>query len=81
MIPVPAGVRVWLAMGHTDMRKGFDGLALSRVRRKSKLNARSSNEPKRGLGCWLHCDPSPRTFRDPPSRSAQARNRKAGAVF
>lgn len=28
MIPVPAGVRVWLAVGHTDMRKGFDGLAV-----------------------------------------------------
>jgi transposase len=28
MIPVPAGVQVWLASGHTDMRKGFDGLAL-----------------------------------------------------
>lgn len=28
MIPVPGGVRVWLAAGHTDMRKGFDGLAL-----------------------------------------------------
>ena len=28
MIPVPAGVRVWLAAGHTDMRKGFDGLAI-----------------------------------------------------
>jgi transposase len=28
MIPVPAGVRVWLAAGHTDMRKGFDGLAV-----------------------------------------------------
>jgi transposase len=27
MIPIPAGVRVWLAAGHTDMRKGFDGLA------------------------------------------------------
>lgn len=27
MIPVPAGARVWLATGHTDMRKGFDGLA------------------------------------------------------
>lgn len=29
MIPIPQGVRVWLATGHTDMRKGFDGLALS----------------------------------------------------
>ena len=28
MLPVPAGVRVWLATGHTDMRKGFPGLAL-----------------------------------------------------
>ena len=28
MIPVPTGVRVWLATGHTDMRKGFDSLAL-----------------------------------------------------
>ena len=28
MIAVPAGARVWLATGHTDMRHGFDGLAL-----------------------------------------------------
>ena len=28
MIPVPAGVRVWLAVGHTDMRRGMNGLAL-----------------------------------------------------
>jgi transposase len=28
MIPVPAGVKVWLAAGHTDMRKGFQGLSL-----------------------------------------------------
>jgi transposase len=28
MIPVPAVTRVWLASGHTDMRKGFDGLAM-----------------------------------------------------
>ena len=28
MIPVPSGVHVWMATGHTDMRKGFDGLAL-----------------------------------------------------
>lgn len=26
MIPVPTGTRVWLATGHTDMRKGFDAL-------------------------------------------------------
>ena len=28
MIPFPPGVRVWLATGHTDMRKGFPSLAL-----------------------------------------------------
>jgi hypothetical protein len=28
MIPIPTGARVWLVTGHTDMRKGFDGLAL-----------------------------------------------------
>ena len=27
MIGLPAGTRVWLAAGRTDMRKGFDGLA------------------------------------------------------
>jgi transposase len=28
MIAPPPGVRVWLACGHTDLRKGMDGLAL-----------------------------------------------------
>jgi transposase len=28
MIAIPGGVQVWLATGHTDMRKGFDGLAV-----------------------------------------------------
>ena len=28
MITPPSGTRVWLAAGRTDMRKGFDGLAL-----------------------------------------------------
>jgi len=28
MIPVPAGVRVWIATGATDMRRGMNGLAL-----------------------------------------------------
>lgn len=28
MIPIPSGVRVWIAMGHTDMRRGMQGLAL-----------------------------------------------------
>ena len=28
MIPVPAGTRVWLAADHTDICKGFNGLAI-----------------------------------------------------
>ncbi len=28
MIAMPTGVRVWLANGHTDMRRGMGGLAL-----------------------------------------------------
>lgn len=28
MIPVPSGVRIWLAVGYTDMRRGMNTLAL-----------------------------------------------------
>ena len=28
MIPIPWGVRVWMATGHTDMRRGMNSLAL-----------------------------------------------------
>ena len=28
MIPTPSDVRVWLAVGRTDMRRGMNGLAL-----------------------------------------------------
>jgi transposase len=27
MMGLPSGIRIWLATGATDMRKGFDGLA------------------------------------------------------
>src|SRR3546814_16895793 len=45
MIPVPSGVRVWLATGYTDMRKGFPSLALQvqevlrRDRKSTRLNS------------------------------------------
>ena len=40
MIPVPTGVRVWLATGHTDMRRGFPSLSLQvqEVLRHDPLN-------------------------------------------
>ena len=28
MIPMPSGVRVWIAAGHTDMRRGMNSLGL-----------------------------------------------------
>lgn len=28
MIPVPSDARIWIALGHTDMRRGMRGLAL-----------------------------------------------------
>ncbi len=28
MIPIASGVRIWIATGHTDMRRGMQGLAL-----------------------------------------------------
>ena len=28
MIPIASGVRIWIATGHTDMRRGMRGLAL-----------------------------------------------------
>ena len=28
MIPVPVGTQIWVACGATDMRRGFDGLAM-----------------------------------------------------
>jgi transposase len=37
MILVPTGVRVWLATGHTDMRKGFGGLSLLVSRRSFSI--------------------------------------------
>ncbi len=40
MIPVPTGVKVWLATGHSDMRKRFPGLALQvqEVLKRNPLN-------------------------------------------
>lgn len=40
MITIPTGIRVWLATGHTDMRKGFPVLSLQvqEVLRRDPLN-------------------------------------------
>jgi transposase len=46
VIPIPTGVRVWLATGHTDMRCGFPSLAL-RVQEVLKRDAMDG-----GLFCF-----------------------------
>ena len=54
MIPVPSGVQVWLATGHTDMRKGFDGLALM-VQEKLKRDPHGGQLfVFRGTSRWSH---------------------------
>jgi hypothetical protein len=47
MIPVPSGVHVWLATGHTDMCKGFDALALL-VQEKLKRDPHAQCHPQNG---------------------------------
>ena len=47
MIPVPSGVRVWLAVGHTDMRRGMNSLALQ-VQEGLK---RGKHPAKAAMGC------------------------------
>ena len=51
MIPVPSGVRVWLAVGRTDMRRGMNGLALQvqealRARSPCRRSLRLSEVPE-----------------------------------
>ena len=46
MIPVPSGVRVWLAVGHTDMRRGMNGLTATNQRRRTLLTARKLLQEK-----------------------------------
>ena len=51
MIALPAGTRVWLAAGVTDMRKGMDGLAAqvqtSSTRIRSPATCSSSGQARR----------------------------------
>ncbi len=59
MIPIPSGVRVWLATGHTDMRKGFASLSLQvqEVLRHDPLSGPRLEPIKRA---WLKHHKAPR---------------------
>ncbi len=57
MIPVPTSVRVWLATGYTDLRRGFPGLSLQiqEVLRRDPLSGqRMVRVPQHGLIFCLH---------------------------
>ena len=43
---IPAGARVWIAMGHTDMRRGMQGLAAMVQQHFTKCH-RSCNSPQK----------------------------------
>ena len=66
MIPIPSGVRVWIATGHTDMRRGMQGLALQ-VQEQLKRDPHAGDlyifRGRRGAivkACFTTC------FYDPP---------------
>jgi transposase len=44
MIAPPPNVRIWLACGHTDMRRGFDGLS-------SQVQQQLGQDPFICVGC------------------------------
>ena len=48
MIPISRGARVWLVTGHTDMRKGIDGLALI-VQETGSCDPRESEDSRARL--------------------------------
>ena len=50
MIAFPSGARVWLATGHTDMRKGFGSLALMGRTPDWRMHASSGRSCRMKLG-------------------------------
>ena len=56
MIPIPSGVKIWLATGQTDMRKGFGGLALvvQEVLERGVVDAEQGQGPLEALNRQDH---------------------------
>ena len=52
MITIPGNVRVWLATGHTDMRRGFRSLALmvDRLQHSAIFVAQTKSQDVRACG-------------------------------
>lgn len=64
MIAIPSGVRIWIATGHTDMRKGMQGLALL-VQEQLKRDPHAGDLfvfRGRGASRFLHRDADRRVF-------------------
>ena len=56
MIAPPSGTKVWLAVGRTDMRKGFDGLALHVQRSSGSIRTAATFLPSEVVVASLfHC--------------------------
>jgi len=56
MIPIPSGVRVWIATGHTDMRRGMQGLALTvqeSLKRDPHICGGTDYVAARALDLWV----------------------------
>jgi len=47
MIPLPSDAKSWIALGHTDTRRGMRGLALQvqESLKRGQLDARSAQPP------------------------------------
>jgi transposase len=46
MIPIPGQARIWIAMGHTDMRRGMPGLGCLPAARICKLPQKKVDMPQ-----------------------------------
>lgn len=62
MIPIPSGVRVWIATGHTDMRRGMNSLAL--------LVQEGLKRDPHGGDLYVFRDKSGKLIKDPLARWA-----------
>jgi len=59
MIPVPSGVKVWIATGVTDMRRGMNGLSLQ-VQEAFRRDPRIPTPSTAGiLDPAIRCSPLP----------------------
>jgi transposase len=80
MLIIPSGVKIHLALGHTDMRKGFDSLAVlvqAQLKKDPSVICSSSAAGRRTrsrscFGTETGCACSPCSRRSRPDRDVRA---------